>query len=96
MRWLAYRICELRPRAADAVLLIRRYRTDTRGDAGSSDGLADELCNLLDDYRARHPGVTYEQITRALRVVFDATEVASCNVAPITCDADPLKVTEAA
>jgi hypothetical protein len=71
MRSMAHEICELKPRAAAAVRMIREERTGMVA-APSASKLTDALLRTLNDYRAAHWGTSYRMVRDALRQVHDA------------------------
>ena len=65
MRAAAREVCRSRPKAADAVAMLRRQRLgrEARGDAKA---LAALLDRTLRDYLRAHPGVTWEEARNAV------------------------------
>lgn len=65
MRSLARQLCELRPRAKNAVLMIRRWRTG-RAPRGDPINLTSVILKAIDDYRLRHEGVSDQLVLASL------------------------------
>lgn len=70
---VARRICELKPRAKDGVVMIRQWR---RGGAkpGSALELTLRTTAMIDDYLRAHPDTTWQQVKMALVNAMDAVE----------------------
>jgi len=71
---VAAQLCKSRPTAGEAVRLIRRLRTSRPGEAAAV-GLAGAMARAIDDYRARYPGLTMQQVRGAIAIVGQATDV---------------------
>lgn len=54
-----------RPKVKDAIVVLRRYRTE-KASSGDSLGLANEISNLIGNYRMRHPNITPAVVREAL------------------------------
>lgn len=67
----AIQLCELKPKAHGAVRIVRRWRLG-RSTPGSAIDLTQEIANLVDDYRARHPDTTWQQVDASLENVREA------------------------
>lgn len=76
LKAMAGRICQLKPRTKDAVLLIRRWRKgqERPGDAGS---LAAALAACINDYLKRYPSTTWSMVRAALAAAGAAVEQAA-------------------
>jgi hypothetical protein len=73
LKAVATRVCELKPRNKDAVVMIRRWRTG-KAPAGGALGLTDALIRCINDYIASHPGTTWQMVRAALENAADAVE----------------------
>ncbi len=71
MRAVALRICELKPKARQAVSMIRRARTGAKGD-GDAVSLSHAIIRTISDYLAAHPATTWQQVYAALGNASDA------------------------
>jgi hypothetical protein len=72
---LGSRLNELRPRTTkDAICIVRRFRRGTESEGSVSD-LVLELARRVDDYHARHPGMTQQQLIFAGRKLLEALEL---------------------
>jgi hypothetical protein len=65
MKSVARQICKLKPRAREAVAMIRRWRLGERRKAGNVLALTDELVGVVNDYLNRHPEMTTRQLRTA-------------------------------
>ena len=68
---VALRICELKPKAREAVSMIRRARTGSKG-AGNAVTLSQAIIQTINDYMAVHPATTWQQVNMALVNASDA------------------------
>ena len=73
MKVAALRICELKPRTHDAVTMIRRWRLNKAKQVNVLQ-LTKELANTMDNYRLRHPSITWKQVRGALVNAMDVVE----------------------
>jgi ribosomal protein L31E len=62
---IALRICELKPKAKDAVRMIRQWRTGKRAK-GKASRLLKEIVQTINDYLQRHPETSLVQVDTAL------------------------------
>jgi hypothetical protein len=76
MRAAARLICQAKPRARDAMVMLRRWRTgkEAPGDAG---GLRDALLRCIQEYLRQHPSVTWPMVRDALANAAAAVEEAA-------------------
>jgi hypothetical protein len=74
MRSIARQICELKLRARDAIVSIRKLRPG-RSSPGSADTLNNEVVALLDGGQTRHPDFTFDQMAEAFRGALDAVSM---------------------
>jgi hypothetical protein len=58
---IARHICELKPKSAAAITMIRRWRNGGRKPV-NLDAFTQELVRLCDDYLVRHPDMTLQQL----------------------------------
>lgn len=75
LRAIAHQVCELKPRTADAVAMIRTARTG-RPPAPDQDILVDQLLAVLNRHRAQRPGLTFDMMRDALRRAVAAADAA--------------------
>ena len=73
MRAVAHKVCEMKPRARDAVAMIRRARIG-ESKAGDTLQLANELIETINDYRVRHPATAPHDLLIALEAARQAVE----------------------
>ena len=71
LKAVALRICKLKPKVRDAVVMIRRFRTGKVKEADSLQ-LANEILAIVNRYTGRYPETTAQQILTALTVARDA------------------------
>ena len=64
MKAVAQRICELKPKTKEAVVMIRRLRVGQKPVDVLQ--LANEIIALVNNFIRRYPGATKEQILDAL------------------------------
>jgi hypothetical protein len=75
LRRVAGELCELQPRARDAVRMIRRYRLG-RAPAGDALELANRIIHLVNDYLAGHPGMPWDDVEAAIETAREKIEEA--------------------
>ncbi len=69
---VARQICEMKPKARNAVAMIRRVR---RGDSPvKCGGLAHELIRTVNDYLVRHPSMSWDGVRAELEQALDMVE----------------------
>ena len=73
LKAIALRICEVKPKTKEAVVMIRRWRLNRSGK-GDALKLANEVIATINDYLARYPETTDEQVLTAL---FTASDMVS-------------------
>jgi hypothetical protein len=73
MRQAAARICELKPSARDAVVMLRRLRTGKSPEPNCLD-LTKALIGCVNDYLKRHPEASWQLVRTALENAQDAVE----------------------
>jgi hypothetical protein len=73
LRAVAADLCEAKPTARQAVVMVRRFRTG-RGCPGDALTLADVLIGCLNDYVNRHAGMTRQMVRGALATVAEMVE----------------------
>jgi len=72
MKAIAIQLCELKPRARDAITMIRRYRLG-RSATGSHSQLTELLERTINTYLTAHTEVTMQDVQKALRVLLWAS-----------------------
>jgi len=70
VRVIALKICELRPKTKDAVVMIRRWRTRTV-PAGDLWQLHDDLVSAINSYVTKYPDTTWQDVLKTLVVVHE-------------------------
>lgn len=70
---VAKRICELKPKTRDAILMIRRWRVGGSKPADVRQ-LANEVIRTINDYLQRHPSTTHQQVLTALTEALEIVE----------------------
>jgi hypothetical protein len=73
LRAIALAVCERKPRAREAITLIRKLRRRATGN-GTADGLRRELIRQANDYLARHPGMPWSAVAKAARGLLESIE----------------------
>jgi hypothetical protein len=71
---IARQLCRLKPKTRDAVMMVRRWRVGDKAKPGSADTLTDEMSRLVDNYRRRHPDITFSEMKAAINTTYRAVE----------------------
>ena len=79
MREVATYICTVKPKARDAVVMIRGWRTGKPDREPDVDQLTSELLRQVDDYRVRVPATDWWQVLRAIDNARDAVAEIACS-----------------
>jgi hypothetical protein len=75
MRDVALELCETKPKARDAIQIVRRWRLGDR-KPGDALQLANEIVGTINGYLSRHP-TTWQQVKGALAMAQEMVEEAS-------------------
>lgn len=73
LRIVARRICKLKPKARDAVAMIRRYRVGEPPRVRQG-ALADELIRIVNAYVAAHPAASWSTVRTEVEQVLAAVD----------------------
>jgi hypothetical protein len=76
LRAFAARICQLKPKTHEAVAMIRRARLNGASKPATVGALVHELGRTIDDYRTRHPDLTWRQVRAAFGEVGELIDIA--------------------
>lgn len=73
MRAIASRVCQLKPKAREAVAAIRRFRLGREPKGGALE-LADALNGCIDQFLKLHPSMTWDTVQDAPATARGAVE----------------------
>ena len=72
LRVWAAALCREKPKAKDAIARVRRWRLHTKDEPPDLKQLADQLAEVINRFRARHPSATKGDVAAVLRALLDA------------------------